>query len=387
MGAFCSSSSPNTPSAKTSTENKTNDFSSPVVHGISHDVVPALVDTPNAHFHQQQPIVVPTVDMPMEDNPPARTVSKQKLATGANRSFSNEEDFKLALATCREDIHLIFAVDMTKSNDSTGERTFDDQCLHELGTEDGNPYERAIGMTSKILRTDFHGSIPLILFGTDSKKDIDEPRIIESSGGGLKVEINIDSESKNQGRHSRNKDELLLAYRESVKKMKLANPTTLQHVIQFAKDRVVMTGQFQLLVVLVDGSTDIDYTEDDLRAIFTASCYPMGIVVVGVGDGPFTFFEDVDDQTWKPTMPKAGEKLVPVNKKLRGIVEKLEGEGIVSMFDNMQFVNFHEVCKESGKPEKNFFMAVFGEVPHFHREIRNKLGYTSKEKWKPRGKM
>lgn len=229
-----------------------------------------------------------------------------------------------------ESSNLILGIDFTKSNEWTGKRSFEGQSLHKLVEGTGNPYEKAIGIIGKTLAPfDDDNLIPCFGFGDATTHDYG---VFSFHGDG----------SPCQGF-----EEVLSCYRKIVPHLRLSGPTSFAPIVEAAVDIVDRSGgQYHVLVIVADGQVtrSVDTDEGDLSpqerrtvdAIVMASAYPLSIVLVGVGDGPWEDMRKFDD--------------------------KLPARA----FDNFQFVNFTAIMSRPAtaqQKESAFALAALMEVP------------------------
>ncbi|GMH20760.1 hypothetical protein Nepgr_022602 [Nepenthes gracilis] len=228
-----------------------------------------------------------------------------------------------------ESSNLIVGIDFTKSNEWTGAKSFHRRSLHHIGN-DLNPYEQAISIIGKTLSTfDEDNLIPCFGFGDASTHDQDV------------FSFNSDE------RYCNGFEEVLTRYRELVPQLRLAGPTSFAPVIEMAMTIVEQSGgQYHVLLIIADGQVtrSIDTLPGQLSpqeqktidAIVQASEYPLSIVLVGVGDGPWDMMKEFDDN-------------IPAR-----------------VFDNFQFVNFTEIMSKDVDPSRKqaeFALSALMEIP------------------------
>ncbi|XP_073124150.1 E3 ubiquitin-protein ligase RGLG3-like isoform X2 [Henckelia pumila] len=246
--------------------------------------------------------------------------------------YNSLEQVTQALVDCGlESSNLIVAIDFTKSNEWTGMKSFKGKSLHHLDEHDDlNPYEHAISIIGKTLsRFDEDNLIPCFGFGdvTTHDRDVFSFYPDHSPCYGFEQALN--------------------RYREVVKGVKLAGPTSFGPIIETAIGIVDSSGgQYHVLLIIADGqvtrSVDTRFGQfspqesSTIDAIVEASKYPLSIIVVGVGDGPWDTMKQFDDN-------------IPARD-----------------FDNIQFVNFTEIMSKNiplAQREAEFALWALMEIP------------------------
>eukprot|EP01026_Neomeris_dumetosa_P039638 TRINITY_DN3258_c0_g1_i8.p1 TRINITY_DN3258_c0_g1~~TRINITY_DN3258_c0_g1_i8.p1 ORF type:complete len:312 (+),score=46.35 TRINITY_DN3258_c0_g1_i8:95-1030(+) len=154
-------------------------------------------------------------------------------------------------------------------------------------------------------------------------------------------------------------EKLLKRYRQITPHVKLSGPTSFGPMIRQAIRIVRESGcQYHVLLIIADGQVTRDpdtplekysYQErDTMRALEEASDYPLSIVIVGVGDGPWEHMHRIDDEVG------------------------------LRRFDNLQFVNFTEIMSSNNGHDRDqvFALSALSEIPQQFRCImrQNLLG-------------
>jgi hypothetical protein len=139
------------------------------------------------------------------------------------------------------------------------------------------PYEKVARlMTFLVKEFDEDGNIPCFIFGDKRTRDFSVAPLVFEAKHPFIVGM----------------DNVIKAYRENVPKIQLFGPTTLAPMINEAIKMCKVTQEFHILVVVTDG--EMSNQDLDAKAIVEVSNYPLSIVAVGVGDGPFGAMETFD---------------------------------------------------------------------------------------------
>jgi len=237
--------------------------------------------------------------------------------------FKTIEDVQAGLREVGlESSNLIIGVDFTKSNTWTGKRTFGGRCLHEISQFQMNPYQQAIFTIGKTLEQfDDDKLIPAFGFG-------------DSTTTGKSV-----FPFHPDGRPCFGFQEVLSRYNEITPHVQLAGPTNFTPLIEEAIKIVKESNNsYHILLIVADGQVSDPQRNAD--AIAKASSYPLSIIVVGVGDGPWDVMERFDDE-------------IPQRK-----------------FDNLQFVSMSDMPQHSVNFDVSFSINALMEIPDQYQAIR-----------------
>ncbi|EKX31659.1 hypothetical protein GUITHDRAFT_122147 [Guillardia theta CCMP2712] len=241
-------------------------------------------------------------------------------------NFDTIEKVQAALRSVGlESSNLIVGIDYTKSNTWTGEKTFGGKSLHTIEVDRPNPYQQVIEIIGRTLEVfDDDKLIPVFGFGDNFTSDkkcfpfFPDKRPCEGFA------------------------EVITRYNEITPGIVLAGPTNFGPVIREAISIVKSEKSYHILLIIADGQ--VTNKKDTENAIVEASNYPLSIVVVGVGDGPWETMEEYDDE-------------LPTRK-----------------FDNFQFVPFNRVMSSVPRgtsPDAYFALNALMEVPEQFKLIKD----------------
>jgi hypothetical protein len=221
-----------------------------------------------------------------------------------------------------ESSNLIVGVDFTSSNTWTGQRTFGGRNLHALEPTMLNPYQSVISIMGRTLEV------------------FDDDKLIPAYGFGDKTTADRSVFNLNpNGASCQGFEEVLKRYNETVPRITLAGPTSFAPIIREAIRIVKEAKAYHILVIVADGQ--VTNTQETVNAIVEASNYPLSILLVGVGDGPWDQMNEFDDN-------------LPQRR-----------------FDNFQFVDFHTTMVRNDGSEVVFATQAMMEIPDQFKAIRD----------------
>lgn len=257
---------------------------------------------------------------------------KARFESIRDRFESIEEVQKALRESGLESSELILCLDLTKSNEWSGTESFGGLSLHCTGPQvTTNPYKSVVSIMCKSLAAfDDDQMIPTYGFGDVLSKDHSL--------------LNFDP----RGQPIHGLENVLRAYNWLIPHVKLSGPTSFAPAIYHAINIVRgANGSYHILVIIADGQvTPGSCLDQTAAAICEASHYPLSIVMVGVGDGPWEQMAEFDDK-------------IPERR-----------------FDNFQFLEFTALSKRAaaqgynaGRWEAEFALAALMEIPDQFKAI------------------
>ncbi|KAL9257751.1 E3 ubiquitin-protein ligase RGLG3-like protein [Drosera capensis] len=339
-----------------------------------------LHDPPSyeARSHSAQPPHFNHLPQPSADGASSSYLNRNQFAHIADNFTSLDQVTSALREAGLESSNLILGIDFTKSNEWTGKFSFNHKSLHAIGTTP-NPYEQAISIIGRTLSPfDDDGLIPCFGFGDATTHDSDVfgfyPDLRPCRGFEEALDryrkitplIKLSGFMMFSSRNSSGVRFFMLNSAAGLLDLTpiglITGPTSFAPVIDAAISIVEESrGQYHVLVIVADGqvtrSLDVAHgrlgqqEHDTIRSIVAASFYPLSIVLIGVGDGPWETMKQFDDN-----IPQRA-------------------------FDNFQFVNFTKIMsenKDTSKKEAAFALAALMEIPFQYRATLHLQGIERK---------
>lgn len=173
---------------------------------------------------------------------------------------------------------IILGIDCTKSNLWNGAVCFQGRNLHDVSDPTViNPYQRVISIIGETMsHLDVDNLIPVYGFGDKSSADTSVFSFVEPN------------------QVCNGFDNVLECYKARIPHVQLAGPTSFAPIIRTAITHMQEAhDSFSILIILCDG--EVTAVQDTELAIVEASKYPLSIICIGIGDGPWTQMRCFDD--------------------------------------------------------------------------------------------
>jgi len=252
-------------------------------------------------------------------NPQPKIINPVFKAIGDN--FQTFQQLQEAIREAGlENSNIVIGIDFTKSNTWTGKNTFNNQCLHTLLPDRLNPYQTVISILGRTLSVfDDDNMVPVYGFGDSVTTDKRVFPLQPDPCHGF--------------------EEVLNAYSQIVPHLKLSGPTSFAPLIYETIKIVRKTKSYHILVIIADGQ--VTNEKETIDAIVACSQFPISIIMVGVGDGPWDTMKEFDDK-----LPQR-------------------------QFDNFQFVPFHQTMTKHIGNEILFARDALMEIPDQFKIIKS----------------
>ena len=161
---------------------------------------------------------------------------------------------------------------------------------------------------------------------------------------------------------------LVQRYRQMVPFVALSAPTSCAPLIRQAMRRVYQSCmEFHLLLILLAGPISANCRAATADAIFHASYFPISIVTVGMGDGPWDemrrFAEELPDRRWENfsfVEFKEFRKLSKMSEKAR---EKSEAKFALRIMEDLPY-QFGCIKESRGPVDQQSVLNIVSRIPH-----------------------
>lgn len=176
-----------------------------------------------------------------------------------------------------ESSQIILCYDFSSSNDDSGAQTYHAN-MHNVQALKETPYEKVTKlMTFLVKEFDEDQKIPCYIFGSDGTEDKCVAPLIPGA----------------KDAYITGMENVIKAYHDNAMEIVQSGPTTMAPMIKEAIRLCQETKEYHILIIITDGG--ISSPELDGKAVVEASNYPLSIVTVGVGDGPFETLDTFDN--------------------------------------------------------------------------------------------
>ena len=243
----------------------------------------------------------------------------------ANETYTSFDAFMVDFRAsgAYEDMNLNIAIDCTKSNETSGTRTYGHP-MHSVTAPAPNPYMRIIQLLGRFVAQDKDRRFPLYFFGSEQALAHGDALLVEEC---LSLQQLTDS------------------YRGHIGAQTLSGPTSFAGVVNAVVATAQRIKRFQHLLIITDGAVTDQARE--LKVLDAASNHPVLISCLGVGDGPWDTMKTFDD-------------LKTPDRR----------------FDNFQFCAYSDIARpDVVDVEKEVFYHMYAEVPTNYRALKQALGY------------
>lgn len=303
-----------------------------VLKRYSHEVCAHMLQYKNTFMETFTEMTKPS-SLAMITEQVTRVPQQQQFHT-IKDNYESIDDLKQDLKKSGlESSRMIIGIDFTQSNERNGEKSFDGKSLHDITGL--NPYQEVITILGKTLASfDEDGEFLCYGFGDSKTKDKAVCNLLRYNNDRCK-----------ESARCKSLNEVLDTYNHAIQTLKLSGPTSFTPLIKKAIETCKQEKQYYVLVIITDGETMTP--EEDAQTIVEASNYPISIICVGVGDGPWDTMEEFDDE-----LPKR-------------------------KFDNFQLVILNEVTKNTMHRDAEFARHALMEIPEQFKCIKS-LGYLKK---------